>query len=828
MTKKSKSKTPRRDPAVARPAPQRPSAIQSKFSRLKILRDKLHPILPDILWLAFFISAALALRLYALGERSLWTDETDTLYFSASVLEKTFMGGPHYLYWLFVHPFVTLSFTAYSLRLFSALCGVVCVPAAYALGRLWFGRWSARLLAAAVAVSPYLVFYSREARYYAAMILVSFTSLILLTLLMRRPHWWLVILFAACQVLGIGIHPTMLVFSLAQALFLLGLGALWLLREFKAGSLSAKISRLKKPRPALLTLGAFVLFGSVGYLLLRHPPVPLSQIFSADSNRHATNVDLTFGFIAQPFLQFFQMPRTAPSRLAAIFFLSSLLVGFALCCWKYWAWVVLFVITWALTLWALWIFPSDNNYRLKYISFLYPLIFSPIVLPWARGIEALIARPTFSKNAPLGWAAALSLILLSHVPFLGGFSRILREGRRSFGAAVDEVVQASQEARVRPILFTDMPGYYGVRAEWEIEDLPFNSLVYVRHLQYGLPPEDASVLIRHLLAKPAVKWSCVLRPEEAVEGERGLLEHFAPGFEQIANYPPTLYDLWDYEVPLAVWKHHTSTVIPPGPSLVPLIDRSPLNLGLHVNDGAWHPTESTWEREIYVALPATYRFSVRSADNPVAISSAIVMGTLAPLGADGSRISLSPRPDGSAEAGVPEGFYRVEMKLSAEKSGAPLDPLRSFVAVEEVTQGRLYFRPEFFRATSPEKIMKVKQLGPEESLIELPMEVLIDYPVHLLEAGAFDLDLRQAVVDENRLPPDVSAEFDSFSLGAIRRTVARPDGSTKSEYGRPRMQLSAGAHSIRFRFSPPDPDLGEPAKGGFFAGFYLTKVPGGQ
>ena len=78
------------------------------------------------------------------------------------------------------------------LRLPSLLAGILLIPAVYAVGRRTVGRSAALAAAALATLSPFLIFYSQEARsYLPAAFAVLVTTLLLLVALERRTWgWW--------------------------------------------------------------------------------------------------------------------------------------------------------------------------------------------------------------------------------------------------------------------------------------------------------------------------------------------------------------------------------------------------------------------------------------------------------------------------------------------------------------------------------------------------------------------------------------------------------------------------------------------------------------
>jgi mannosyltransferase len=147
--------------------------------------------------------SAYGLRLYGLTAQSLWRDEVDALRFAQlplsdylSIFSQPGQNGP--LYFLLLRGWVALAGTGeFSLRYFSLLPGVVAVALTLTLGRRLFTAPIGLIAAALVAASPYLVWYSQEAKMYALI-----TALALLSLYALRqatagqPRWWVVVVTA--------------------------------------------------------------------------------------------------------------------------------------------------------------------------------------------------------------------------------------------------------------------------------------------------------------------------------------------------------------------------------------------------------------------------------------------------------------------------------------------------------------------------------------------------------------------------------------------------------------------------------------------------------
>lgn len=112
------------------------------------------------------------LRFYNLGYNSLWLDEASTLNFAVKsipdIWQATTAGefNPPLFYWA-EHVILLFGNTEVVLRFIPALLGVLTIPLIYLVGKEFMDRNVGIIAAAAFAFSPYLIFYSQEARAYS-------------------------------------------------------------------------------------------------------------------------------------------------------------------------------------------------------------------------------------------------------------------------------------------------------------------------------------------------------------------------------------------------------------------------------------------------------------------------------------------------------------------------------------------------------------------------------------------------------------------------------------------------------------------------------------
>ncbi|MCL5264758.1 MAG: glycosyltransferase family 39 protein [Chloroflexi bacterium] len=128
--------------------------------------------------LAIVLVIASVLRLAWLGQREIWYDEA----FSVLCAEKGFAAIQYGtisqfqcaaadvhppLYYFLLHVWMGLGESLFIVRLLSAILGVATVGVSYLLGRELFGARAGLAGAFVVAISPFHIYYSQEARMYS-------------------------------------------------------------------------------------------------------------------------------------------------------------------------------------------------------------------------------------------------------------------------------------------------------------------------------------------------------------------------------------------------------------------------------------------------------------------------------------------------------------------------------------------------------------------------------------------------------------------------------------------------------------------------------------
>lgn len=133
------------------------------------------------------VLGAWAWRLLGLTSQSLWRDEIDSLRFATRPLPAVLAAftrpgenGP--LFYLLLRPWLAAAGRSeFALRFPSVLMGVLAIPLIFLWGNYLFGRrgglWGGLLTALLLAVNPYHLWYSQEARMYALIVLIVMLSL---------------------------------------------------------------------------------------------------------------------------------------------------------------------------------------------------------------------------------------------------------------------------------------------------------------------------------------------------------------------------------------------------------------------------------------------------------------------------------------------------------------------------------------------------------------------------------------------------------------------------------------------------------------------------
>lgn len=282
-----------------------------------------------VLLLGLFTAIGAVLRL-ALAHESLFADELSTYWIITTHAAPT-LGLPSVhgisgvvslvhtdaeitppLYFVLAWLTTQLGHAPELVRAPSLVAGVAMVPLIYVVGRRTIGRRAGLIAAGLTTFSPFMVYYSAEARAYAVMMfLVTLSTLaMLLAVEQRRARWWM--LYAGCSCLAVYTHYTS-GFALAGQLG-------WLLWAHPAAR-----------RPALLAnVGALVLFSPWTTGFINDLNSPTTKIYNALSpfTRHDVRVSLEHWALGYPYTWAARL-SALPGTTALALLAAALLLGVA-------------------------------------------------------------------------------------------------------------------------------------------------------------------------------------------------------------------------------------------------------------------------------------------------------------------------------------------------------------------------------------------------------------------------------------------------------------------------------------------------------------------
>jgi mannosyltransferase len=180
-----------------------------------------------LLWLVVGLTiAGGVLRFTKLGE-SYWYDEAVTVRLARSSFVSMIRALPgsestpplyYAIAWVWARIFGT---NEVALRSLSALFGTAAIPVAAAAGRTFASGAAGALVGALAAASPFLIWYSQEARAYALYVLLSASSLLLFARARRSPSAPRIWLWAGASALAVWTEYFAGFLVVAEAAFLL-------------------------------------------------------------------------------------------------------------------------------------------------------------------------------------------------------------------------------------------------------------------------------------------------------------------------------------------------------------------------------------------------------------------------------------------------------------------------------------------------------------------------------------------------------------------------------------------------------------------------------
>lgn len=183
-------------------------------------------LVPDHIWLLPAILLAMALRLFYLGKQSLWIDEAWSFAVAVAPLKVSIKNilatGNHVpLYFLMLRPVSLIGGSETILRLPSVVFAVLSIPMIYQVGRLFLGRLAGLLGAFFLALNPFHLWYSQEARMYTMVVFFTLGSIYFFLRAIKEDTWKSWAGLVVFSMLAYGTHYFALQIALVQFAFIL-------------------------------------------------------------------------------------------------------------------------------------------------------------------------------------------------------------------------------------------------------------------------------------------------------------------------------------------------------------------------------------------------------------------------------------------------------------------------------------------------------------------------------------------------------------------------------------------------------------------------------
>jgi mannosyltransferase len=180
------------------------------------------------LGLMVVIMIALAFRMYRLSAQSLWLDEAWTVSAANRSLPEILLYYSNIppLHQVIVRLFIAILGTSeFSVRLPSVLAGVLSVVLVYAITTRLFNKSIGLVAGLILAISPFHVWYSQDARPYALLVVLSLASVWFFLRLRDRPNF--------IGFTGYVVTTTLAMYTHVYALFLLLFQNLYMLHSWR-------------------------------------------------------------------------------------------------------------------------------------------------------------------------------------------------------------------------------------------------------------------------------------------------------------------------------------------------------------------------------------------------------------------------------------------------------------------------------------------------------------------------------------------------------------------------------------------------------------------
>jgi len=389
--------------------------------------------------------AGLFLRFYNLGYNSLWLDEATTYNISLQSFDgiwQTIASGefnPPLFYWV-EHIMLVFGNSEIILRFIPAVLGILSIPVFYLVGKEFLDRNTGIIAAAACTVSPFLLYYSQEARAYSMMLFFVALATLFFLKAMKSGNWIHWVLFGIFSALGFWTHFYAIVMIGALVLYAL---IVW------APKIRTELDNLK-----LLVAGVIV------FVVLCFPLILVTVSLFATRTASAPTFGLQgLSLIAETFTQI-----SGFSDLAAILLVILFLVGITQ------MWFVnrdksVFLILTTVFIFAIsYILSFKMPMQSRHLICISIVFFLGIACSY-RAMYALIRRPAVVY-------VLIAVLCIISAPMLAGYySGYSKNDWRGFGVALQEKTNPGDGV-------VTVPGYMDVPLNYYYSSVKDNTTQY--------------------------------------------------------------------------------------------------------------------------------------------------------------------------------------------------------------------------------------------------------------------------------------------------------------------------------------------------------------
>jgi mannosyltransferase len=390
----------------------------------------------------------MALRLWGLDAKSLWQDEIFTAAIASPengtlevitipLYNKALPGPP--LYFLITHYFLFLGDNDFLLRFPALAFGLLGLAATFTLGARLFGEVEGIVGALLVALAPFHVRYSQDARFYTLLVLLSLLSVYFLYRGLSRGKWTWFVGFVICSILNLYNHLFAFLVLASQVVFVAGLWAAQArgrMRKFRPSA-----AEEAGPVPVLRRNAALAFLVSLMIIALAYAPmVPhllrgLSGAKGVGSTGGETALDPSFLMVT---LDSWGLGSGWRILVLAVPFALGVMASargqrkqlWLACCWILVPFGTLLIV------------PAGHGFRPRYVLFMLPLY---LILA-ARGLTAVSGFVSERSSVPrhrlafVVLAVLLGALTLLSVPALWAYYGEDRVDWRSVAALVAEKI----------------------------------------------------------------------------------------------------------------------------------------------------------------------------------------------------------------------------------------------------------------------------------------------------------------------------------------------------------------------------------------------------